>query len=400
MDWLAKMIDLPKEFLHSSEGNGGGVIQGSASEAILVAVLAAREQTVKRIQALYPEMAESDIRGKLIAYSSDQSNSAIEKSGILATVPIRLLTSDENGVLTGETLLKAIEEDIAIGRIPVICIATLGTTGTCAFDKVDELGPICRTNNIWLHIDAAYAGAAFCCPEYRHLMKGIDYVDSFNFNLHKWMLVNFDCSAMWIRNSEPVVDSFNVDRIYLKHQYQGKTKVPDYRHWQLALGRKFRALKIWIVLRSYGIDKIRANIRAQIALAQRFEYLVSGDSRFEIVGKPSMGLVVFRVKNSTENTKLLLERITERKLIYMIPATVKDQYVIRFVICGMAPAEKDIDFAWSEIQNEADKITNEQNSRVVKELITTELQKDIIDKMTGRFSSEVAVSVDNNEKAK
>lgn len=171
MDWLGKFFDLPKPFLNCSEGPGGGVIQGSASEAILVALLAAREQTVRRVQAENPNMSESEIRGKLIAYSSDQSNSCVEKDGLLAAVPIRLLPADSEQRLRGDALQAAIKEDLAQGKIPLICIATFGTTGTCAFDDVEELGPICQANNVWLHIDAAYAGSALCCPEFRSLMK-------------------------------------------------------------------------------------------------------------------------------------------------------------------------------------------------------------------------------------
>lgn len=188
MDWLGKFLDLPKAFLNCSEGPGGGIIQGSASEAILVAVLTAREQAVKRLKSEHPDWSESDIRGKLIAYSSDQSNSAVEKAGLLAAVPVRLLPSIDC-ILRGETLEAAVKEDIANGKVPVICIATLGTTGTCGYDRILELGPVCRANNIWLHIDAAYAGSALCCPEFRPLMPGIEWADSFNYNLHKWMMV-------------------------------------------------------------------------------------------------------------------------------------------------------------------------------------------------------------------
>lgn len=215
MDWLGKFLNLPKEYLNCSEGPGGGVIQGnlpkyyyffffedhfylectcllsgSASEAILVAMLTAREQSVKRLQKKYPDMSESDIRGKLVMYSSDQSNSAVEKSAHLTAVPIRLLSVDENQSLRGETLKAAIEEDLKNGKFPIACITTLGTTGTCAFDNLNEIGPICQEHDVWLHIDAAYAGSALCCPEFRSLMQGIEYCDSFNFNLHKWMMVN------------------------------------------------------------------------------------------------------------------------------------------------------------------------------------------------------------------
>lgn len=386
MDWLGKFLDLPPQFLNCSEGPGGGVIQGSASEAILVAVLAAREQAVKRIQSANPEMSESDIRGKLIAYSSDQSNSAVEKSGLLAAVPFRLLKSDENSILDGATLQAAVDEDIARGKIPVICVATLGTTGTCAFDDLEQLGPICQANNIWLHIDAAYAGAALCCPEFRPLMKGIEWADSFNYNLHKWMWVNFDCCAMWLKNADQLVDSFTVDRIYLDHKYQGESKAPDYRHWQIPLGRRFRALKVWIVLRTIGAEKIRNNIRNTVKLATQFEQLVLNDNRFEIVSPRSMGLVCFRLKGDCSLSKELLERITDRKLIYMIHSKCHEKLMIRYVVCGLDPKEVDVDFAWREIEEQATLLL------ASKEQLT--IPAEIIDKVATTFSKDLDIKSD------
>lgn len=387
MDWLGKFLGLPTEFLNCSEGPGGGVIQGSASEAILVAVLTAREEAVKRVRAERPELSESDVRGRLIAYSSDQSNSCVEKAGLLAAVPMRLLTSDENCALTAATLQAAYDEDVAAGRIPIICVATLGTTGTCAYDDLAGLGPVCRANNIWLHIDAAYAGAALSCPEYRPLMGGLEWGDSFNFNLHKWMMVNFDCCAMWLRNADRVVDSFTVDRIYLDHKYQGESKAPDYRHWQVPLGRRFRALKVWIVLRTVGAEKIREHIRKQIGLAERFERHVLADERFEVVSKQSMGLVCFRLRGDCALSRELLERITERKKIYMIQAKCHGQLMMRFVVGGMSPEERDVDFAWTEIGEQADVMLAEKRTAAA---ILAE-DSAIIDKVATTFSQDLSV---------
>jgi len=273
MDWLAKFLKLPSHFLHETEGPGGGVIQGSASEAVLVAVLAAREQAVRRERENHPELSESDIRGKLIAYSSDQSNSCIEKAGVLAAMPIKLLPASEDLVLRGPALKAAIERDVAAGYIPVICIATLGTTGTCAYDEIESLASVCEEHQVWLHVDAAYAGGAFALDECAELRRGLDRVDSLNFNLHKFMLVNFDCAAMWLRDANKVVDSFNVDRIYLKHKYEGHTQMPDFRHWQIPLGRRFRALKVWITFRTLGAEGLRAHVRKHIELAAQFGML-------------------------------------------------------------------------------------------------------------------------------
>uniref|UniRef100_A0A336N4C3 CSON011113 protein n=1 Tax=Culicoides sonorensis TaxID=179676 RepID=A0A336N4C3_CULSO len=354
MNWLGKFINLPEEFLNCGQGNGGGIIQGSASEAILVAILTAREQTVRRFKQKYPEMDEGLIRSKLVGYSSDQSNSCVEKGGILGAVPLRLLPADKNCILQGDTLKKAIEEDLAKGLIPCVCIATMGTTGTCAFDDIPGLGEICNKFNVWLHIDAAYAGSFFCLPEYQHMMTGIELSDSFNFNLHKLMHVNFDCCAMWLKDVDSVVQSFTVDRIYLAHQFQGQSLAPDYRHWQISLGRRFRALKVWFTLRSYGKEKVRELLRHRIRLAEVFEQKLRTDDRFEVVFSAYMGLVIFRLVKGCEYTKKLLEKLNENKNLYLIPATYDSLFVLRFVICGLDPQDKDIDFAWNEIKSITD----------------------------------------------
>ncbi|XP_049762717.1 aromatic-L-amino-acid decarboxylase-like [Schistocerca cancellata] len=354
IDWLGKMLGLPSEFLPSSDGPGGGVIQGSASEATLIGLLAARETAVRKAKALNPHLNEAELRGKFVAYSSNQSNSSVEKAGLLAAVPMKLLPSDNKCRMRGNTLLKQIREDRANGLIPIYVVATFGTTGTCAFDPADELGPICNEEGIWLHIDAAYAGAALVCPEFRHLMSGIHYADSFNFNPHKWMLTNFDCSAMWLKDATELSKSFCVERIYLEHKMQGKK--PDYRHWQIPLGRRFRALKLWFVLRLYGIRGIQDIIRKHVQLAKYFETLVRADPRFEIPCDQSMGVVCFRLKGPDELTRDLVAQLTARRNIYLIAATVNEQIAARFVVCSTVTEEKDIVKSWQEILYVANKI--------------------------------------------
>lgn len=309
-------------------------------------------------------MDEQTIKSKLIAYTSDQSNSSVEKSGLLGSMPMRLIPADENCCLRGESLKKAIQKDREAGLIPCYVVATLGTTGTCAFDNLEELGPICNEENVWLHIDAAYAGAAFVCPEYRHHMEGVQYADSFNFNPHKWMLVNFDCSAMWVKNSKYLVEAFSVDRIYLKHQYEDCA--PDYRHWQIPLGRKFRSLKIWFVLRTYGVEGIRQHIRKQISLAKLFEDFVNEDDRFEVTTS-CMGLVCFRMKGDDSYTKTLLDKLNERKNIYVIPAKYRGKYIIRFVVCSRLSEKEDIEHAWKEITTAASQVFETKIPEVLSE---------------------------------
>lgn len=236
-------------------------------------------------------------------------------------------------------------------------MATLGTTSSCAFDKLDEIGEVCNEHNIWLHVDAAYAGSAFICPEFRYLMKGIDKADSFNFNPHKWMLVNFDCSAMWLKNPLWVVNAFNVDPLYLKHEQQGAA--PDYRHWQIPLGRRFRALKLWFVLRLYGIEFLQAHIRKHIDLAHHFESLLKTDDRFEITAEVLMGLVCFRLKGSNDLNELLLKRLNGRGVIHLVPSKIDDVYFLRLAICSRYTEKEDIEISWREVSEAANEVLAE-----------------------------------------
>lgn len=376
IDWLAKLLDLPEFFLNSAEGRGGGLLQGSASESMLVAILAAREQAVERLKIDHPNLSESDIRGKLIMYGSDQGNSCVEKTGRLAAVGIRLLPTDIDCTLRGKTLQASIGEDTKNGKFPFACVATLGTTGTCAFDNLLEIGPICRKNQIFLHIDGAYAGSALCCPEFRTFMQGIEYGDSFNFNLHKWMMVNFDCSAMWFRDTSKVVEAFTVDRIYLQHHFEIGSKAPEYRHWEIPLGHRFRALKVWFTLRIMGAEKIRENIRNHVRLAGKFAEMIANDSRFEMIGKPVLGLVCFRLKGDCEYTNRLVDILTERKNIYVIRAHCHQKLVIRFVVNGLEPKEEDIEFAWNEIVLQVNEMYKKERSLKTIEVSNTKCVTD------------------------
>ncbi|CAM1324261.1 DDC (predicted) [Pycnogonum litorale] len=351
-DWMGKALGLPKEFLFCSKGKGGGIIQGTASEATLVAVFAARVKMIKRQKTIHADWSDNHILGKLVMYASEQAHSSIERASLLASVKLRLLPGDSKFSLRGSTLRKAIEDDVANGHIPFIVVATLGTTNSCAFDNLQELGEVCTKKEVWLHVDAAYAGAAFVCPEFRYLMKGIELVDSFDFNAHKWLLVNFDCSLMWFRDTDAAREGFKVDPLYLKHDYQ--EVVPDYRHWQIPLGRRFRSMKLWFVLRMYGIIGLQAHIRKFIRLAHEFESMLLKDDRFEIIGDVIMGLICFRIKGSNELNKTLLKNINDNGRIYMVPAEINKSYFLRFSVGGYDPNSNDTALSWKEIQFQAD----------------------------------------------
>ncbi|KAL1496927.1 hypothetical protein ABEB36_007978 [Hypothenemus hampei] len=356
LDWLGKALGLPEEFLACSGDKGGGVIQGTASEATLVALLGAKARTIAATKKKYPELKESDIVARLVGYTSSQSHSSVERAGLLGGVKLRSLQPDKNNKLRGETVAQAIKEDREAGLIPFYCVVTLGTTSSCTFDCLDEIGPVCNENETWLHVDAAYAGSAFICPEYRYLMNGIEKADSFNFNPHKWMLVNFDCSAMWLKDPSWLVDAFNVDPLYLKHEQQGSA--PDYRHWQIPLGRRFRSLKLWFVLRLYGIENLQKQIRTHIGLAHYFEKLVKTDDRFEITEEVLMGLVCFRLKGSNQTNEELLRRINGRGVIHLVPSKIRDTYFLRLAICSRFTEERDIDVSWKEVKEAANEVLN------------------------------------------
>ena len=353
MDWLAKMIQLPEHFLFSHEGPGGGVIQGTASEATLVTLLAARNKTL----ATNPTTGSIDcpeILGRLVAYCSEQAHSSVQRASLLGAVKMRSLPTGPDLSLRGETLANAIQVDRENGFTPFFVVATLGTTSTCAFDNLEELGRVCVREGLWLHVDAAYAGSSFVCPEFRRFMKGIDLADSFNMNPHKWLLVNFDCSTLWIKDASHVVDSFNVNPVYLRHEMQGK--VPDYRHWQIPLGRRFRSLKMWFVFRTYGQKGLQAYIRKHVALAKEFEQKVLSDSRFELFCPVELGLVCFRLKGSNEMNEQLNQLINANRKIHVTPTHVQDSFVLRFAVCAVSTESPDIEFAWQEILLHADSL--------------------------------------------
>ncbi|XVF72101.1 hypothetical protein PTKIN_Ptkin12aG0094000 [Pterospermum kingtungense] len=278
LDWLAKMLKLPEDFL--SAGQGGGVIQGTASEAVLVVLLAARDKVLRRVG--------KDALEKLVVYASDQTHSALQKAcqiGGIHPENCRLLKADSstNYALSPELLSETISQDLAIGLIPFFLCATVGTTSSTAVDPLLALGNIAKSNGMWFHVDAAYAGSACICPEFHHYIDGIEEADSFNMNAHKWFLTNFDCSALWVKDRSALVRALSTNPEFLKNKASQANMVVDYKDWQIPLGRRFRSLKLWMVLRLYGLENLQCYIRNHIKLAKHFEDLVAQDPRFEML---------------------------------------------------------------------------------------------------------------------
>uniref|UniRef100_A0A5K3F3A3 Aromatic-L-amino-acid decarboxylase n=1 Tax=Mesocestoides corti TaxID=53468 RepID=A0A5K3F3A3_MESCO len=258
MDWLVKMLGLPDFFLYNRAG-GGGVIGTTCSEQTIVTMMAARNKAIDKYVSQHTGATKFEAMSKLICYTSSQAHSSVERAALLNLLPIRSLPVNEKYELTGEILEKAVKEDISNGLVPFYCVATLGTTGCCSFDCLDEIGPVCEKFDIWLHVDAAYAGSAFICPEFRPYLKGVEYVTSFAFNPHKWLLTNFDCSVVWYKDAKSVTRAFSTDAEYLKYSESGK--MPDHRNWNLSFGKRFRSLKLWFVIRRFGIHGLQEYIR-------------------------------------------------------------------------------------------------------------------------------------------
>ncbi|XP_075859751.1 histidine decarboxylase isoform X2 [Microcebus murinus] len=319
MDWLAKMLGLPEHFLHHHPGSqGGGVLQSTVSESTLIALLAARKSKILEMKRSEPDADESSLNARLIAYASDQAHSSVEKAGLISLVKMRFLPVDDDFSLRGEALQKAIEEDKRQGLVPVFVCATLGTTGVCAFDCLSELGPICAREGLWLHIDAAYAGTAFLCPEFRGFLKGIEYADSFTFNPSKWMMVHFDCTGFWVRDKYKLQQTFSVDPVYLRHANSGAAT--DFMGTEMA---------------------------------KYFESLVRNDPFFEIPAKRHLGLVVFRLKGPNCLTESVLKEIAKAGQLFLIPATVQDKLIIRFTVTSQFTTRDDILRDWNLIRDAA-----------------------------------------------
>ncbi|XP_046350284.1 histidine decarboxylase-like isoform X1 [Haliotis rufescens] len=380
MDWLGKMIELPTDFLHSNEQTmGGGVIQTTASDATFVCLLAARSEAIRKFNDEGWDPAE--INARLVGYCSDQAHSSVEKAGLIGLVKMRLLPSDDNLSLRGDILQEAIDRDRDEGLIPFFLCATLGTTGACAFDNLKEVGPICEAEGLWMHIDAAYAGTAFVCPEYRKYMEGVDYAQSFAFNPSKWMMVHFDCTAMWVKNSGALHRTFNVEPLYLKHENSGAAI--DYMHWQVPLSKRFRALKLWFVLRMFGVEGIRKHVRHGVRLAKKFEMMVRSDERFEVPAERVLGMVVFCLRDDNDNTEALLKRLNKSGKLHMVPAALKEKYVIRFTVTSQYTTDDDLERDWVVIRETATRVLADEDEvpEVKKEILQTaapEKQRQVI----------------------
>ncbi|OLB67460.1 MAG: aspartate aminotransferase family protein [Actinobacteria bacterium 13_2_20CM_2_72_6] len=342
LDWLAELLDLPARF--RSSGPGGGVIQDSASSATLVATLAALHR------ASGGAWRGSGVGGRrYTVYTSTQGHSSIEKAARIAGLgdgAVRLIEVDEGYAMRPAALRDAIAADVAAGAVPALVVGTVGTTSTTAVDPLDAIGAICREYGVWLHVDAAYAGSAAICPELRWVHSGLEYADSYCFDPHKWLLTGFDCDAFWVADRAGLVEALNVLPEFLRNAATESGAVIDYRDWQVPLGRRFRALKLWFVLRWYGAEGLRAHIRGCVELADRFASWVAADERFELVAPHPFALVCFRLRGPDGPNEELLRRINATGQAYLTHTRVGGRYVLRLAIGSPWTEERHVATVW------------------------------------------------------
>ncbi len=351
LDWLVPMLGLPEKFLSSS--TGGGVIQDTASSASLCALLTARERAT--------EFASNNkgCDGRLIAYCSTQTHSSVEKAMKIAGMGsdnLRQIPVDKNFAMRPDALEKQIASDVASGLLPCFVCATVGTTSSNAIDPVGEIARICAARKLWLHVDAAMSGTAALCPEFRFIHDGVELADSYTFNPHKWMFTNFDCNVFYVADRKHLIQTLSILPEYLRNQATESGAVIDYRDWHIQLGRRFRSLKLWFVIRHYGVEGLQHHIREHVALAQEFAGWVRHDERFEIAAPAVLNLVCFRLRAGDRENQALMDRLNASGDLYLTHTKLDGKLTLRLCVGQTRTESRHVKRAWERIQAEADKL--------------------------------------------
>lgn len=348
LDWLVPALGLPERFL--STGTGGGVIQDTASSATLCALLAARER------ATDGAAAEHGATARLVVYCSDEAHSSVEKAVVIAGLGrdnLRRIPCDGASAMRPDALAEAMRDDLAEGLCPCFVVATVGTTAAHGIDPVPAIAELCAEHGAWLHVDAAHAGAAALCPEFRHLHAGVERADSYCFNPHKWMLTNFDCDCFWVADRAALLRALSILPEYLRNAASDSGAVIDYRDWQVPLGRRFRALKLWLVLRWYGLSGLRAHLRAGVAQARSFAARVAASPELELLRDPPLSLVVFAHRAGDEVSRRMLERLNDSGAIFLSHAAIDGRYALRLALGGTQTRDEHVDRAFALVEQAA-----------------------------------------------
>ena len=337
LDWLVDLMGLPQSWKMS--GPGGGVIQMSASDSTHAALVVARHNTDVPID-------------RQVIYASSQAHSSIEKGARIAGFShVRLVEVDRQFALDPAALSKAIERDIESGLTPVFVVSALGTTGTGAVDPIGEIGRLARKFGLWHHVDAAWAGNVMICPEFRCHQPDLSNVDSYTVNPHKWMFTNFDCNVFWVADRGPLLETLSILPPYLRNAASDSGEVVDYRDWHVPLGRRFRALKLWWVLRSYGAEGIRHHIREHIRMAQALSARLQSDSRFEVISPTDFALVCFRHVDGDESTNRIAEKINASGRAMLTASRIDDRAFVRVSVGQTRTEQRHVDALWEMIDD-------------------------------------------------
>jgi aromatic-L-amino-acid decarboxylase len=351
LDWLVEMLGLPAMF--KSGASGGGVIQDTASSASLCALLAARERATGYASN------ERGCDGRLVAYASTQAHSSIEKGVKIAGLGranLRLVEVDDGFAMRPDRLASQIQEDRRAGLVPCFVCATVGTTSSNAIDPLPEIGRICREEALWLHVDAAMSGTAAICPEFRYINEGVELADSYCFNPHKWMFTNFDCDCFYVADRAALIRTLSILPEYLKNRATESGAVIDYRDWHIQLGRRFRSLKLWFVIRAYGVSGLQHHVRRHVALAQEFARWVEQSKSFELAVQPPLNLVCFRHVGGDELNRALLDHLNGSGKLYLTHTTLADRFTLRLCVGQTTTEERHVKRAWETIRETAEEL--------------------------------------------
>lgn len=369
LDWMGELLGLPAAYANTSL-NGGGVIQGSASEATLVAILSARHRATSGV------INDDGDTTNLVAYATDQAHSGVEKGLRIAgvgTARLRVIPHDRTFAMRPDALADRVAADRASGLTPFLVVATHGTTSSTAFDPTPEIGAICRSEHIWLHVDAAMSGIAAVCPELRWVNHGLELADSYCTNAHKWMGINFDCDLFWTSDRTSLLGALSILPEYLRSAASQDEAARDLRDWQIPLGRRFRSLKLWLSLRLDGIAPVQEVVRRHVGLTRHLASIVDADDRFEVMAPHPLNLLVLAVDAATAGslgeanraTDAIIERVNDAGDALFTRTVLDGRTALRFSIGNRTTERSHVDDAWQLIRRTAtDVLSADEPSKV------------------------------------